>query len=251
MLKVENISVTIAGTSIVSDICFELNKNDIFTISGPNGAGKTMLIKAIMGIIPHKGKAFLDGKDISTINPKDLAKEIGVLSQRHNIQFDYQVRQVVELGRYCHKKGLFATLTDNDNDIIDNAMEITGIKQLQHRSILTLSGGELQRVFLAQIFTQRPKIIILDEPTNHLDLQYQIEIFEIVKEWVKEGDRSVMAIVHDLNFVYTYATKALLIKDGVNYSYGKVSDVLSCDNLKNVYNIDVYNWMNKLTSHWR
>lgn len=251
MLDVRNVSVSIEGKSIVNNISFTLSKNEIFAVTGPNGAGKTMLIKAIMQIVPHTGKVFLNGKDISKISSKLTARRIGVLSQNHNTVFNYKVRQVVELGRYPHNTGLFSSLTREDNEIVNKSMEITGVRQFEDRSILTLSGGELQRVFLAQIFAQDPKIIILDEPTNHLDLQYQIEIFEIVKEWVKKDDRAVMAVIHDLNYVYAYASKALLMKQGMGYALGKTAEVLTPENLRDVYGIDVSSWMRKLTDHWR
>jgi len=251
MLKVENLSVTIDGKPIVNNISFELNRNEIFTITGPNGAGKTMMIKAIMQVVPHTGKILLEGKDISGFSSRQIARLIGVLSQKNQAAFDYKVRQVVELGRYCHSSGLFSALSDADEDMIEKSMEMTGIRRFEDRSILTLSGGELQRVFLAQLFAQDPKIIILDEPTNHLDLQYQIEIFEIVKKWSQSGDRAVMAVIHDLNYVYAYATKSLLMKEGSGYALGETPQVLTPENLEAVYNIDVLQWMKKLTVQWR
>lgn len=251
MLEIRNLSVTIGGKPIVRNISFELKKNEVFTIVGPNGAGKTMLLKAVMQLVPHTGKTFLNGTDISKMNPRLVAKQIGVLSQKHNLTFDYKVRQVVELGRYCHGTGIFSSLTQDDNRKVDHAMELTGVTQFADRSILTLSGGELQRVFLAQLFAQDPKIILLDEPTNHLDLQYQIEIFELVKIWVKQGDRAVMAVVHDLNYVHAYAARTLLMKQGEAYALGEKSQVLTPENLQAVYNIDVSGWMKKFTAHWQ
>lgn len=251
MLKVQNLSVVIEGANIVQDISFEIASNEIFAVAGPNGAGKTMLIKAIMQIVPHGGKVFFNGRDISKQPSRQIAKQIGVLSQRHHTAFDYTVRQVVTLGRYCHLGGLFSSLTSIDEAAIDHAMALTGVGPLSHRSILTLSGGELQRVFLAQLFAQDPQIIILDEPTNHLDLQYQIEIFELVKHWVLQGNRAVMAVVHDLNYVYAYAGRSLLMKEGLAYALGIIPDVMTPDNLKAVYNIDVHDWMRRLTAHWR
>jgi iron complex transport system ATP-binding protein len=251
MLEVQDLSVFIGGKTIVDKISFKLKENEIFTILGPNGAGKTMLIKAIMQIVPYRGKVLLKDQDVSKINTRQLATQIGVLSQQRNIAFDYNVRQVVELGRYCHSNGLFSSLNHDDKILIEQAMVMTGVKEFEDRSILTLSGGELQRVFLAQLFAQDPKIIILDEPTNHLDLQYQIEIFELVKKWVQQGDRSVIAVIHDLNFVYAYSNRSLLLKKGTGYAIGEKSQVLTPENLHAVYNIDVSDWMKKLTVHWR
>ena len=127
---------------------------------------------------------------------------------------------------------------------------LTGIQDLVEQSVLTLSGGELQRVFLAQLFAQDPKLLILDEPTNHLDLQYQIVIFDIISEWVKEKGRAVISVVHDLNLVYSYGTRAILMENGRIYSRGNVKDVLTRDNLKSVYKVDVAQWMQSLLKNW-
>jgi iron complex transport system ATP-binding protein len=116
--------------------------------------------------------------------------------------------------------------------------------------VLTLSGGELQRTFLAQLFAQDPQILILDEPASHLDLQYQIAVFDLLVKWVREKKRAVIASVHDLNTVYSYGTKALLMNRGKVHSEGAVDEVLKRENLKSVYNVDVAEWMKNLLKHW-
>lgn len=251
MLKIDKISVTINHTDIIKDISFELFDNEILMIIGPNGAGKTTLIKAIMNSIRHSGGAYLNGKDIAKISSKDLAKQIGVLTQRNSQQFSFSVYEVVSLGRYAHQKGMFSAQSKEDKEKIDHALNLTGIYDLKDRSVLTLSGGELQRVFLSAVFAQDPKLLILDEPANHLDLQYQIGIFETIREWVKQEGRSAIAVVHDLNVVYNYGTKALLMHKGMVYDYGAVEDVLKRENLKAVYNVDVAEWMQNLLRHWK
>lgn len=250
MLRAENLSVTINNKDIIKDISFEVNENEMLMVIGPNGAGKTTLIKAIMENQKHTGAAYLNGKNISEISSIDIAKRIGVLTQTHIQQFSFSVYEVVSLGRYAHQVGMFSRMSNEDKEKIDNALKLTGAYHLKDRSVLTLSGGELQRVFLASVFAQDPKILILDEPTNHLDLQYQISIFDTLREWVKGEGRSVIAVVHDLNIVYTYGTKALLLNEGKVYAFGDVSEVLNRENLKNVYKVDVALWMQNLLKHW-
>ncbi|NMA64855.1 MAG: ABC transporter ATP-binding protein [Clostridiaceae bacterium] len=250
MLKAENLEVIIDNKKIVNDVSFEVDEHDIFMVIGPNGAGKTTLIKAMMGIVPHTGQVFLSNTNIRSLKPKILAQKIGVLTQKHQPQFAHTVYEVVSLGRYAYKRGLFGDLTNEDKDKIQEAISLTGIQDLVGQSVLTLSGGELQRVFLAQLFAQDPQVLILDEPTNHLDLQYQIVIFDIISEWVKEKGRAVISVVHDLNLVYSYGTRALLMDNGKTYSQGNVKDVLSRDNLKNVYKVDVAQWMQSLLKNW-
>lgn len=170
MLKIEGLSVKIGRKKIVDNVSFDLKEHDIFIVMGPNGAGKTTLFKAIMGTIPHSGKVFLDKTDIKTINKKELAKSIGVLTQKHQPRYAHTVYDVVSLGRYAYQNSIFSSLDKEDRTIIDEALKITGIYSIKNQSVLTLSGGELQRTFLAQLFAQNPRILILDEPANNLDL---------------------------------------------------------------------------------
>jgi iron complex transport system ATP-binding protein len=160
------------------------------------------------------------------------------------------VRDVVTLGRYAHRKGLFSGLSKEDEDHIARAMEMTGMINFADASIQRLSGGELQRVFLAQLFAQDPSVLVLDEPTNNLDLSYQIALFDLINEWVEKGGKAVISVIHDLNMVYKYATKALLMKDGARHAYGIPEEVLDADNLNDVYAVDIAGWMRGLLRHW-
>lgn len=250
MLEAGNISVTLGGRAIVRDVSFTVQAGETLMLIGPNGAGKTTLIRAVMGSVPHTGQAVLFGKDISQYKPAELARRIGVLTQQHSPQFTYSVREVVALGRYPYRTGLFSSLTAIDKESIDQAMELTGVAGFSESSIQTLSGGELQRVFLAQLFAQDPDILILDEPTNNLDLSYQIALFDIIGDWVQRNGKAVVAVIHDLNMVYRYATKALLMQNGIRYAYGTAEEVLSPDNLNQVYNVDIAGWMKGLLRHW-
>jgi iron complex transport system ATP-binding protein len=250
MLKAEHISVNIGGRQIVNDVSFDLSAGEKLMIIGPNGAGKTTLIRAIMQAIPHEGTTELMGRDMAGMQPMELARQIGVLTQAHNPQFSYTVRDVVTLGRYAHRKGLFSGLSKEDEDHIARAMEMTGMINFADASIQRLSGGELQRVFLAQLFAQDPSVLVLDEPTNNLDLSYQIALFDLINEWVEKGGKAVISVIHDLNMVYKYATKALLMKDGARHAYGIPEEVLDADNLNDVYAVDIAGWMRGLLRHW-
>ena len=250
MLKVKNLYVEINNKKIIEDMSFELLENQILMVIGPNGAGKTTLIKAIMQNIHYKGSVMLENKDIRGISAHELARQIGVLMQKHEPQFPYSVYSIVSMGRYVHTKGLMKNITDIDKEKIEEAMQMTGVGHLKNQSITTLSGGELQRVFLAQLFAQDPGILILDEPTNHLDLQYQLAIFDIVKKWAQKPSRAVIAVVHDLNLVHCYGSHALLLNEGKTFAKGKVKDVMTRDNLEKVYKVDIIAWMKQQQKYW-
>ncbi len=250
MLEIRNLGVKLGGKAIITDVSLELNPHDILMIVGPNGAGKSTLIRAVMQLYPYTGRVLLDGEDLSRLKPRQLAARMGVLAQRHQLQFPQTVREVVRLGRYAHQKSLFNTLDGADLGKIEAALERTGLTSLAHRSVLTLSGGELQRVFLAQLLAQDPDILILDEPTNHLDLKYQIAMFDIVKEWSRADGKAVIAVVHDLNTVFAYGTRAVLMDKGRVFASGDVDQVLTPDNLNEVYQVNVAHWMKNLMEHW-
>ncbi|MDI9514112.1 MAG: ABC transporter ATP-binding protein [Clostridiaceae bacterium] len=250
MLDIQNMSVHLDHKTIVDGVTFHVDENDFFMLVGPNGAGKSTLIKAIMRIYSYKGRVLLNGRDISTIRPKALASLVGVLAQEHQPRFPHTVYEVVSLGRYAHMRGLFGMLSQKDRDKIDEALTITGMDHMADQSVLTLSGGELQRAYLAQLLAQDPGLLILDEPANHLDIKYQITLFDIIKKWSKARGKAVLAVVHDLNTAFCYGTRALLMHEGRVYSQGKVSQVLTRDNLKAVYSVDVAQWMTDLMKHW-
>lgn len=250
MLEVRNLSVILQHKPIVSDVSFELHENDILMIVGPNGAGKSTLIRAMMQLHPHKGRVLLNGRDIASMKTRELATRIGVLTQRHQLQFPQTVWDIVSLGRYAHNR-ILGRLGTGDRLKIESALTWTGLSDLAGRSALTLSGGEVQRVFLAQLLAQDPDILILDEPTNHLDLKYQMAIFDIIKKWSAEPGKSVLAVVHDLNTVFSFGTRALLMHQGCVYRCGGVEEVLTPENLEHVYQVDVASWMQNLMKHWR
>ncbi len=250
MLEASHISVTIAGKAIVRDISFTVEAGETLMLIGPNGAGKTTLIRAMMRGVPHTGDVILFGKEIGRYKPAELARKVGVLTQQHNPQFAYSVREVVSLGRFPYRQSMFAPLTAEDKHAVESAMQLTGVDRFGEASIQHLSGGELQRVFLAQLLAQDPDLMILDEPTNNLDLSYQIALFDIIGQWVKQGGKAVIAVIHDLNMVYRYATKALLMKEGACHAIGTAEEVLSAENLNQVYRVDVASWMKGLLQHW-
>lgn len=251
MLTVKNLSVQFGSLKIIDDVSFEVNPGQWMMVVGPNGAGKSTIINAISQGIPYCGDAFFGQKDIAAIKPVMLARKIGILTQNHYVGYSFTVEEVVKLGRYAWSSGVFSSSTDEDERKIDQALEMTGMKSFRNQSVLTLSGGELQRTFLAQLFAQDPQLLILDEPTNHLDLVYQKQMFELIRNWITETGRAVMSVVHDLSLARAYGTDAILMDKGRIAASGRIDQVLTRDLLAGVYALDVVGWMNQLLSHWQ
>jgi len=251
MLKGNHITVRYGDHTVVDDLSFELLEGQWLMLVGPNGAGKTTLIKAIAQGVPYGGSMELEGKDIRRCKPAQLARKIGVLSQKNSVGYGYTVEEVVGLGRYAYTSSFLSSRDDGGMAQVERALEMTGLTDLRHTSVLTLSGGELQRTFLAQVFAQDPEILILDEPANHLDLKYQQHIFSLVARWLETPGRAVMSVVHDLSLARRYGTHAILMDQGRCAAQGEIAQVLTPDNLRGAYGMDVYAWMREMLAQWQ
>ena len=186
MLEVKDLSVSYGARQIVRDVSFAVEPGQWLMIIGPNGAGKTTIISAISQGAPYTGTVLFEGEDVKKLKSRELARRVGVLTQNHYVGYGFTVEEVIRLGRYSHRPGLFDGGRDASEEKVRQAVEKTGMAPYLSQSVLTLSGGELQRAFLAQLFVQDPKMLLLDEPTNHLDLIYQKQVFALVKKWIDE-----------------------------------------------------------------
>ena len=251
MLEVSGITVKYGSLTLLDDVTFTVNEGEWLMICGPNGAGKSTLINAISQGVPYSGVVRVYGKDISKLKSSETARYIAVLAQTNTLGYAFTVDEIVRLGRYVHRKTFFSNLSeDADNAAITEAVSRVGMEPYLEQSALTLSGGELQRAFLAQVFAQNPNILMLDEPTNHLDLVYQQRVFELLKEWLTTKGRAVISVVHDLNLAKAYGTSILLLNKGRIAASGAPSEALSTKKLEQVYEMDVYAWMRSLLTLW-
>ncbi len=251
MLKGNHITVRHGTRNVVDDVSFTLQEGQWLMLVGPNGAGKSTLIETIAMGVPYSGSIELEDRDVRRYKPAQLARKIGVLSQKNSVGYGYSVEEVVGLGRYAYTSSFLSNRDDDGKDQVDRALELTGLTELRKSSVLTLSGGELQRTFLAQVFAQNPQILILDEPANHLDLVYQKHIFSLIAQWLKEPGRAVLSVVHDLSLARRYGTHAVLMNHGKCAAQGAISDVLTPENLRSVYDMDVHAWMHEMLAQWQ
>lgn len=251
MLNVEHLTVRYGEHTVVDDLSFTLQEGQWLMLVGPNGAGKSTLIEAIAQGVAYAGSIQLNCRDIRRYRPQQLAQQLGVLSQRNTVGYAYTVEEVVNLGRYAYTSGILSRQDKDGQAQVEQALALTGLTALRHASVLTLSGGELQRVFLAQVFAQDPRLLLLDEPANHLDLVYQKHIFSLIGEWLRQPGRAVLSVVHDLSLAKRYGTHAVLMDQGRCAAQGEISTVLTPEALQQVYSLDVYAWMNEMLSQWK
>lgn len=251
MLEVNNLAVRYGSLTILENLSFTLDENQWLMIVGPNGAGKSTLINAVSGAVPGEGSIRFEGADLLTMKSALRARYLGVLMQSHSLSYSFTVEEVVKLGRYAYSGGPFGSGDRDESAKVVAAMAATGVLDLRGQSVLTLSGGEIQRTFLAQLLAQDPRLLILDEPSNHLDLVYQSQVFDLIQDWVKQPGRAVISVVHDLSLARAYGSHAMLLGDGRLHAYGEINRVLTRENLQSVYEMDVYDWMSRMLSQWR
>lgn len=236
MIVVEHLSGGYEDVPIVKDISFTVGKGKILGILGPNGSGKSTLLKVMSGILPAvEGTISIDGKSILSYNARALAKKMAVLPQLHANAFSNSVREAILLGRYPHQTGFFSSWTEQDEQAVQHAMLQTGIKRYEHTPMEFLSGGEQQRVFVAQALAQTAEILLLDEPTNHLDIAHQRQILDMVRKEAVECGLTVVMVLHDMNLASLYCDELLLMESGQMRAFGAPHEVLIASQIEEIY----------------
>ena len=251
MLTLRNVSVGYGSEDVVKGVSFGIAAGENLSIIGPNGCGKTTLLKAIANVLPYRGEIEISGVSTRKMKHREIARKIAMLNQVSGIYFSYTVYDTVMMGRYPHiHDRLLGLPSDDDRLLVERCLEAVDMWGDRERGITTLSGGQLQRVFLARTLAQEPEIILLDEPTNHLDLKYQIELIEYLKDWLTVCGCAVIGVMHDINLALRLAGKFLVMKEGRIQAFGDAGDILSEGLLEKTYEIDVAGYMRESLRIW-
>ncbi|WP_250278824.1 ABC transporter ATP-binding protein [[Clostridium] colinum] len=250
MIKLENVSAYYGKKQVLKNINFEIKKNENFIIIGLNGCGKTTLLKTICNTIEFTGNVYIKNKNVKHYKRKELAKQLCMLGQINNIYFNYTVFDTVMMGRYIYSDAFSIKESLKDIEIVENALKIVNLYNIKDQKIDTLSGGQLQRVFLAKIITQNPQIILLDEPTNHLDLPYQIELINFLKKWGKEENKTIIGVLHDINLALNLTDNILALDNGEIKYFGKSKEFLNSNKINEIYKMDIKNYMIQNLKKW-
>ncbi|MBW2568938.1 MAG: heme ABC transporter ATP-binding protein [Deltaproteobacteria bacterium] len=235
-VEIKKISFSYSENVVLKNLCFSISEGEFFIIIGPNGSGKTTLMKIITGLLkPKQGKLKIFDRHLKDYARKDLAKTIALVPQMTLVDFPFTVTELVLMGRSPHLSTL-GFEQEKDLEIAKNAMALTDIEHLAHRSLDRLSGGERQRVFIARAICQEPKIILLDEPTASLDLAHQVKVMDLMEKLKKEIGFTVIMISHDVNLAAMYSDRLLLLNAGEIVGIGQPGSVLTFESLEEVYN---------------
>ncbi|NLN48840.1 MAG: ABC transporter ATP-binding protein [Clostridiales bacterium] len=246
-LEISDLAFRYGSKEVLKNINMNIKSGTFITIIGPNGSGKSTLLKNISTYLkPQKGVILLDSEELFKQPRREVSKKISFVPQNTALEFDFKVKDIVMMGRHPNIKKLKGETLD-DVRIAERAMLYTNILTLSDRMFNELSGGEKQRVILAQALAQEPKILLLDEPVSHLDLQHQIEILDLIKNMSITESLTVIAVLHDLNMASSYSDYIVMLSKGYIAYEGAPESVLNKKNIAEVFNINVHINGNPLT----
>lgn len=234
-MKVDQLSYRYGERSVLDQFSYSFTASNFYGIIGPNGTGKSTLLQLLAGVLtPLSGEVLLDDVPIRHIPRRQLARRIAVLQQGGLPALGFTVREVVAMGRFPYQ-GWLGGDTEQSNNLIEEALYLTGLTTFADRTLEQLSGGERQRVALAKVFVQQPDILLLDEPTTYLDIGYQQMIMEFVQQWQQKQKLLVIAVLHDLNAAALYCDELIALDNGRLLAAGPAADVLTTTNITALY----------------
>jgi iron complex transport system ATP-binding protein len=237
MVDVRHVTKRFGSKEVIRDVSVRIRKGKITSFIGPNGAGKSTLLSMISRLIlKDEGEIYIDGTEISKRKSRDLAKKIAILKQTNHIQLRLTVRELVSFGRFPYSQG---RLTQEDWEKVDQAIRYMDLEEIQHEYLQNLSGGQRQRAFIAMVIAQDTDYILLDEPLNNLDMKHSVQIMKTLRRLVDEQGKTVILVIHDINFASIYSDYIVALKNGVIVKEGPADEMIDRDILREVYDMDI------------
>ena len=235
-MKVKDLTKQYDGKTVVDAVSFEIPHGKVISMIGPNGAGKSTVLNIISRLIARdSGLVDFEGKDIGKWKSKELSKRLAILTQSNNVQMKLTVRELVAFGRFPYSGG---RLTAEDQEIVDRAVAYMELEDFQDRFIDELSGGQRQRAFIAMVIAQDTEYILLDEPTNNLDIYHATNMMKIVRRLCNELGKTVILVLHEINYAAFYSDYICAFKDGKVAKFGTVEEVMTKETLSQIYQVD-------------
>lgn len=222
MIRIENLSCTLGNKKVLKNINININENEIIAVVGANGSGKTTLIKSIMSMYKYDGNIFVDDINVAKIKHKQRARLMSYLPQ-NCLRTNIKVSTLIKHSRFPYLE-FGEALSNKDYEVIEEAIELTGIKSILHKNVMDISGGERQLAYLTMVLAQQTPILVMDEPNTFLDISHQIFLNEVIKK-LKENGKTIIVVLHNIVNALEIADKIVVINNGTLYDYGKVDDV--------------------------
>jgi iron complex transport system ATP-binding protein len=233
----EGVSVRLDGRTVLSDAELRAQAGEVVALLGPNGAGKSTFLKAIAGLLDYRGRIRIDGREVSTLAPRERAVRVAYVPQRSLLRSALSVEEVVALGRYVHG-GSFGGMSKRCREAIDAALETARADNLRNRIFTQLSVGEQQRVLLARALASDASVLLLDEPTAALDVGEGLAVLRLIRKLAAE-ERTLVVVLHDLADARSTTDRAILLRDGRVVEAGNTSEVVSSGPIRAVYGVNL------------
>lgn len=237
MVEVKNVSKKYGNKSVVDQVSLKIAKGKITSFIGPNGAGKSTLLSIISRLIKQdQGEVFIEGKNVQDTKSQDLAKQISILKQSNHINIRLTVKELVSFGRFPYSQG---KLTKEDWQHVDEAIAYMELGDMQTKYIDQLSGGQRQRAYIAMVLAQNTEYILLDEPLNNLDMKHSVQIMKVLQRMVNELGKTIILVLHDINFASCYSDYIVALKDGRVVREGATEEIIDTVVLKEIYDMHI------------
>lgn len=237
MIQVKNLNKAYGDVRVVNQVSFNLPASGVTSIIGPNGAGKSTLLGLMSRLQkPDSGQILVDHLDVHACDDRELARHLAILRQENQIATRLSVTDLVGFGRYPHSRG---RLNQEDQQKIAESLRFLGLEELGHRYLDELSGGQRQRAYIAMVLCQDTRYLLLDEPLNNLDMQHAVSIMKLLRRAADEMGKTVLLVLHDINFASYYSDRILAMKAGHLAYQGDVEQVLTPEIMKDLYQLDM------------
>lgn len=246
-LELIHITAGYGREPVLKDVSLSVREGQRLAVLGRNGSGKTTLLRVIAGLLPCSGTVLLGGESLHGMKREELARRVAMMSQFAGASLPYTVEETVRMGRYVHQSsgflsGIFSGSDGREREAVVSCLRAAGLEDKKDRPVTELSGGQLQRVFLARALAQEPSVMLLDEPTSHMDLKYQTELVDYLKKWGEEPGHAVVGVLHDISLALRLADVFCFLKDGHVLAWGGAG-IITPQLLEETYEMDVAAWM--------
>jgi iron complex transport system ATP-binding protein len=237
MIEIKGLTKRFGKKPVVEDVSVKIEPGTITSFIGPNGAGKSTLLSMVSRLLDaDSGEVLLDQNSVQKWKSNEFAKRVSILKQSNYINVRLTVRELVAFGRYPYSKG---RLTAEDEKFVEQALEYMNLNEMQDNFLDELSGGQKQRAFIAMVIAQDTDYILLDEPLNNLDMKHSVQIMKILRRLVDELGKTVVIVLHDINFASVYSDRIVALKDGKIVKDGLTHEIINSDALRDIYDMDI------------
>ncbi|OZS77919.1 iron ABC transporter ATP-binding protein [Tetzosporium hominis] len=237
MIQVQALTKFYGKKQVVKEVSTTIQRGKITSFIGPNGAGKSTLLSMVSKLMDaDSGEVLVDATATKKMKSNDFAKKVSILKQSNYMNVRLTVRELVSFGRFPYSKG---RLTTEDEQFVDQAIEYMGLQELEDDYLDELSGGQRQRAFIAMVIAQDTEYILLDEPLNNLDMKHSVQIMKILRRLVNELGKTVVIVLHDINFASVYSDYIVAMKNGEVVREGPTETIIESAALKEIYDMDI------------